>query len=45
MGGQALNYKRSQHYSIPADEIIIVGLDTDDGPEHVLWQERDTRGP
>jgi ParB/RepB/Spo0J family partition protein len=42
MGGQALNYKRSQHYSIPADDIIIVGLDTEDGPEHVLWQERAT---
>jgi ParB/RepB/Spo0J family partition protein len=42
MGGQALSYKRGQTFDVPADDIIIIGLDTKDGPEHILWQERAT---
>lgn len=42
MGGQALPYTRKQHFDVPADKITIIGLDTEDGPEHILWQERAT---
>ena len=41
MGGQALDEKRlSGGFSMDPDKLIIIGLDTDDGPEHPLWDKR-----
>lgn len=32
--------KRLNAFAMPADELTIVGLDTDEGPEHPLYDER-----
>ena len=41
MGAQAFDSARSQIFHLDADnQIVIVGLDTKDGPEHVLWDDR-----
>ena len=41
MGGQAFDTAREQVFKLDAEsEVIIIGLDTKDGPEHVLYDER-----
>ncbi len=40
MGKQAFNTKRSQLFWLDPDDIIVIGLDTDDGTEHPLYDER-----
>lgn len=40
MGGQAYDGKRMQAFLVGADEVVVVGLDTDDGAEHPLYDER-----
>lgn len=36
-GGQALEASRSSYFWLDANAITIIGLDTDDGPEHLLY--------
>jgi hypothetical protein len=43
MGGQAFEAKRSSVFLFDPDVLVIIGLDTDDGPEHPLYDERVTR--
>jgi ParB family chromosome partitioning protein len=31
---------RGSHFKLDPNEVIVVGLDTDDGPEHPLWDKR-----
>ncbi len=40
MSKKALAYPAKEMYSIPPEDIVIVGLDTNDGPEHHLWDRR-----
>lgn len=41
MGGQALNdAKREQYWNVDPSRPIIIGWDTEDGPEHPHWDER-----
>lgn len=40
MGKQAFDGKRSQLFWLDPDKIVVIGLDTDDGPEHPLYDER-----
>ena len=40
MGGQAFDAKRSTVFNFDPDALVIIGLDTDDGPEHHLYDER-----
>lgn len=40
MGAQAFNSKRTQLFWLPPEDIIVVGWDTKDGPEHELWDKR-----
>jgi ParB family chromosome partitioning protein len=41
MGKTALpGAKRLNAFAVNPDTLVIVGLDTDDGPEHPLWDER-----
>lgn len=40
MGGQLLNGKRESMFRVDPDTLTIIGVDTDDGPEHPLWDER-----
>lgn len=41
MGAQAFDAARSQVFHLDAvGQIVIIGLDTKDGPEHVLWDDR-----
>lgn len=42
MGRQAFDAKRSQLFWLDPDDIVVIGLDTDDGPEHELWDKRAT---
>lgn len=40
MGAQAFDAKRFTGWWLPPDEIVIIGLDTKDGPEHPLYHAR-----
>ena len=40
MGGQAFDAKRTSAFLFNPDSLVIIGLDTDDGPEHHLYDER-----
>lgn len=40
MSKEALDYPKRGLFVIPPEDIKIVGLDTNDGPEHELWDER-----
>lgn len=41
MGAQVFDAARSQLFHLDADkQIVIIGLDTKDGPEHVLYDDR-----
>lgn len=43
MGGKsksALDAKRKNMFMVPADKLVIIGLDTKDGPEHPLYDQR-----
>lgn len=41
MGGQAMDAKRlSGGFHADPNKLIIIGFDTDDGPEHPLWDKR-----
>ncbi len=40
MAKTAFDASRSNLYNINPDDIIIIGLDTEDGPEHPLYDER-----
>jgi ParB-like chromosome segregation protein Spo0J len=40
MGGQLLDGKRETMFRVDPATLTIIGLDTDDGPEHQLWDER-----
>jgi ParB family chromosome partitioning protein len=40
MAKQALNAKRLNAFSFDPDDLVIVGLDTTDGPDHPLYDER-----
>jgi ParB family chromosome partitioning protein len=40
MGKSALDAKRLNAFLMDPDELTVVGLDTDDGPEHPLYDER-----
>lgn len=42
MAKQAFNAERFSGFKFDPFEIVIIGLDTDDGPEHPLWDERIT---
>lgn len=37
---QALGYSRTNAFKIPFEEVVLVGLDTEDGDEHPLYDER-----
>lgn len=39
-GGQLLDGKRESLFRVDPDTLTIIGIDTDDGPEHQLWDER-----
>jgi hypothetical protein len=41
-GGQAVAGTRKTYFMVSPDDLVIVGLDTSDGPEHYLWDERIT---
>ena len=40
MGGQAFDAKRTSVFNFDPDTLVIIGLDTDDGPDHHLYDER-----
>lgn len=40
MGKQAFNARRGNLWQFDPDELVIIGIDTDDGPEHELYDER-----
>jgi ParB family chromosome partitioning protein len=40
MGKQLLEGKRESMFRVDPDDLTIIGLDTEDGPEHPLWDER-----
>ncbi len=40
MGGQLLDGKRESLFRVDPATLTIIGVDTDDGPEHQLWDER-----
>lgn len=40
MGGQLLEGKRESMFRVDPDTLTIIGVDTEDGPEHQLWDER-----
>jgi len=39
-GGQLLDGKRESLFRADPETLTIIGIDTDDGPEHQLWDER-----
>lgn len=39
-GGQLLDGKRESLFRVDPETLTIIGLDTDDGPDHQLWDER-----
>jgi len=40
MAKSTFNFKRANMFRADPSELVIVGLDTDDGPEHPLYDER-----
>jgi hypothetical protein len=40
MPKQALDGTRINAFGMEPKDLVIVGFDTDDGPEHPLWDER-----
>lgn len=40
MGKQALDAPRKQYWLLNPENLVIIGLDTNDGPEHPLWDTR-----
>lgn len=42
---QALDGRRMNMFGMDPDDIIIVGRDTEDGPEHPLWRKTATEAP
>jgi ParB family chromosome partitioning protein len=40
MGGHAFDVKRTSAFLFDPDDLIIIGIDTDDGEEHPLYDER-----
>lgn len=40
MGGQAFEAKRTSVFNFDPDDLVIIGLDTEDGMEHPLYDER-----
>lgn len=40
MSKQALPGTRLNMFGMDPDDVVIIGLDTDDGPDHPLWDER-----
>lgn len=40
MGGQALDAKRTQLFHLDPADVVVIGWDTTDGPEHDLWDKR-----
>ncbi len=40
MGKQALEGKRLNAFAMDPDDLTVIGVDTDDGPEHPLWDGR-----
>lgn len=40
MGGQLIEGKRDNLYLVDPDDVTIIGIDTNDGPEHYLYDER-----
>lgn len=44
MGGQAFEAKRTSVFNFDPDDLVIIGLDTDDGPDHPLYDERVKKG-
>lgn len=40
MGKQLLDGKRGNLFWMDPDDLVIIGIDTKDGPEHRLWDER-----
>lgn len=40
MGGHLLDGKRETLYRVDPETLTIIGVDTKDGPEHQLWDER-----
>lgn len=40
MGGQAFDAPRAQIFYLDPDKVVIIGLDTKDGPEHRLYDPR-----
>lgn len=43
MGKQATEAPRGTHFNFDPDEVVIIGLDTKDGPEHPLYDLRINR--
>ena len=39
MGGQAFDVRRASAFLFDPDELVIIGIDTKDGPEHPLYDE------
>jgi ParB family chromosome partitioning protein len=39
-GGQLLDEKRATGYEMRPEDVVIIGVDTDHGPEHELYDER-----
>jgi ParB family chromosome partitioning protein len=39
-GGQLLDGKRESMFRVDPETLTIIGIDTEDGPEHQLWDER-----
>jgi len=44
-GKQAISYSRTNAFKVPFDEVVLIGRDTEDGPEHPLYDERATKDP
>jgi ParB family chromosome partitioning protein len=40
MAKQALEGRRINAFAVSPDSLVVVGMDTGDGPEHPLWDER-----
>lgn len=39
-GSQTFDAKRGTHFLLAPEEVVVIGLDTSNGPEHPLWDER-----
>ena len=40
MSKQAIEGTRVTAFMVDPDDVIVIGIDTDDGPDHPLWDER-----